>query len=732
MKRILSVILCVFMFMSMAAYAEATGEVKETEYELWTQSPAITCGITNDEVMIYKALYKEHFKLMPLERLGSNYYLAICEDRMSDGGYNGKDNTLYYDLYVIYQTEDGIIILSHGETKNEYYWGSNFCIMDLSDEIDSSYYQSINAEVPYYVLNPTSKYVHSYMAEYDEFIFITDAGRIYVVSEYINGVSDGYLYIKDKKFQRGQNRYYKGSSTYPYYYMPDGVTEAASTNEVIFRDGSVSYGDAILMPRTDMTAANGYKYYNEGFTSNLKIPVFTKIPGSNDLYFEYQKVYTLNNEDDKKYYYLNVDIYKLTDKRMVKQSSTTVPTKVTSSNVAFSHKAINGIDEAYYTSKGLPVPAVAIGTYGVITKDGKVFALELDTAIYSTHCYPCTYNGHFAVIRSYNGDRTIYMKKDANEGYKYWQSINEIVFYPDGTKTMSEDIELTIESTPHEGQNGYFTHYNTFQTSNFTEISTVSVKEWWGIPYDNVFPDGRYVTVNWVGMGNSMYQIWYNIYNADGTLRATGPTGYSSAFSSILETYKLIVWTINDSKFIVTLEKLSNDFLKEYYRAAVVEETDTGEVVSKVELGEKNITPPVSSDTEVVQSKIDFASSDLPLGYNIKDNVIDSGKLDVILREQVNSIRLNDIVILAHDEYQSGEQNTGVTLNSYATYDYTFGDSYVRLYTNGQYFRWYCNNPENLIPGTYSKVIEIGDKTIYVTFRVVQPPTNEGSTTVVF
>ena len=71
-------------------------------------------------------------------------------------------------------------------------------------------------------------------------------------------------------------------------------------------------------------------------------------------------------------------------------------------------------------------------------------------------------------------------------------------------------------------------------------------------------------------------------------------------------------------------------------------------------------------------------------------------------------------------------------LNSYATYDYTFGDSYVRLYTNGQYFRWYCNNPENLIPGTYSKEIEIGDKTIYVTFRVVQPPTNEGSTTVVF
>ena len=133
-----------------------------------------------------------------------------------------------------------------------------------------------------------------------------------------------------------------------------------------------------------------------------------------------------------------------------------------------------------------------------------------------------------------------------------------------------------------------------------------------------------------------------------------------------------------------------------------------------------------------MQSTIDFGASDLPIGYNIKDNVIDSGKLDAILRDQVNSIRLNDIVILAKEGYQSGSQNTGVTLGSYSTYDYSFGSTYVRLYTNGQYFRWYCYYPENLTPGTYTKSIAVGDKTVYVTIKVICPPSNEGSTTVVF
>ena len=222
------------------------------------------------------------------------------------------------------------------------------------------------------------------------------------------------------------------------------------------------------------------------------------------------------------------------------------------------------------------------------------------------------------------------------------------------------------------------------------------------------------------------------MYNADGTLRATSPTGYTTTASSALDTQQLVVWAVKDTKFVFSVKEIETGTVKEYYRVAVVEESGDGEVSGKVELGEKNINPPADSDTEVIQSTIDFGSSELPLGYNIKDNVVDSDKLDVMLREQVNSIRLNDIVILVKQGYQSGEQNTGVTLDSYSEYDYSFGASAVRLYTNGQYFRWYCNYPEDLAPGIYSKAIPIGDKTVYVTFKVIEPPKNNGVTTVVF
>ena len=53
-------------------------------------------------------------------------------------------------------------------------------------------------------------------------------------------------------------------------------------------------------------------------------------------------------------------------------------------------------------------------------------------------------------------------------------------------------------------------------------------------------------------------------------------------------------------------------------------------------------------------------------------------------------------------------------------------------YRNNTIAQRICYYPEDLTPGTYSKTLAIGDKTIYVTFKVVQPPTNEGSTTVVF
>ena len=88
--------------------------------------------------------------------------------------------------------------------------------------------------------------------------------------------------------------------------------------------------------------------------------------------------------------------------------------------------------------------------------------------------------------------------------------------------------------------------------------------------------------------------------------------------------------------------------------------------------------------------------------------------------------------ILKKNGYQGGSQNTGVKLDSYSEYEHSFGDAPVRLYTNGQYFGWQCNNTELLTPGTYSQTIMVGEKTIHVTFKVVKVPTSDGATMVVF
>lgn len=513
------------------AYADTSIQIDTKEYELWTQSPTITTGITSNDIHIYKAMKQGLLKLLPLSKIGSNYYLAICENRVTDGGYNGKTKTIYFTFYTLYVTGDGkFVVLSSQTPYNEYRWDGGFCLADISGKIDSAYYNNKGYEVPYYIINPKEKYTNTNYTEYDDYFFVTSAGKLYKMSENAEYGTQGYPYIKNKILYRGQDRY-KDGSRYPYYFTADDL-RASNSQPMLFKNGTVSYGTAIRVALNDMTSDNGYTFYSEGFTSNVSL------------------------------------------------------------------------------------------------------------------------------------------------------------------------------------------------------LSSISN---WGVKLPtNKFPDGRYVKGSWTSIGDSLYELWYNIYNPDGTLRATGPTGYSGYFSSVFVSYEIYAWAMNDSKFVVCLSPLNKSLLKEYYRVAVVEETADGEVVDKVEIGEKSIIPPEDSDTEVVQNKIDFGESDLPLGYNIKDNVIDSGKLDTMLREQVNSVRLNDIVILCKEGYQSGEQNTGITLNSYSEYDESIGSSFVRLYTNGQNFGWYCNNPDDLTPGTYPKIITIDDKTIYVTFKVVRPPTNEGSTMVVF
>ena len=538
MKKLFAIMLCICMLTGTAAYADVTSVVAEKEYELWTQSPSITCGLTSDDVRIYKALDQNLLELYPLTLIGDNYYFAICSYKMTDGGYNGKSKTTQFYLYTLYATDTGFIILSKVTAGNEYYWDRGYCFVDISGKVNAAFYNNNNSEVPYYIVNPKGKYTNSNLDEYDEYFFITSSGKLYRMSENTEYGTEGYPYIKDKILYRGQNKYRRSSTTY-YYYMSDGSTKASNSTPMFFKNGVITYGTETRVPVADMTASNGYTMYTEGFDSNTSFPLYMPIPGSDNLFFNTTDTYTYNSSVGKYYNYLKIDVFKSNNGIMSNVSSKTITT-VSTSSVTYTYQKINDLDENYYTSKGLLVPSVAIGTTAVITKDGTVCPLDLDTTIYKNYVYPCTYNGHFSVIRSYNGSSTIYKKDTTNNNYYYWQAINEISFDVNGNKTITDDLELRIQSSPHTGQNGYFSSYSTWNNSSFTAISSNSVKSWWGRTLNNVFPDGRYVTASWTGVGSGISELWYNIYNADKTMRATGPTGYSGYFGSSFDRPDLI------------------------------------------------------------------------------------------------------------------------------------------------------------------------------------------------
>ena len=733
MKKIFAIILSVCMLIGSTAQAAVTSVTTEKEYELWTQSPTVTCGLTADDLRIFKALDQDLIEIVNLSQLGDEYFLAVCTYKRKDGGYNAKTETATHYFYVLYLTDDGFIILSKGKTSNEYYLDGGFSLADISPYADKTYYKSNNSEVPYYILNPKDKYTHREYTEYNEYYIITDKGNMYTLKETATSKkTEGYPYIYSNKLYRGQDNYYDEDDVATSYYLADGSTKASNSKPMFFKSGTIKYGTAEKVAISEMTSANGYRFYTEGFSSSVTFRKYRHIPGSDNLYFTTSTSTTYASSTSDYNYNLQINIFRCDKGIMTKITSKKFVAK-TGSSPTYAYYAINGLDEKYYTDNGISVPAVAVSEFAVITRDGKIWNYDLDESIYYDYVYPCTYNNSFAITRSRNKSSTIYKENPATGSFCYWQIVNELVFDADGNVTLSEDIELPIRSYANSGQNGFFSDYKTWNSGTFTAISYSRTTDWMDIGFDNTFPDGRKVTATLEGMGGGLYELWYSIYNKDGTLRSTGPTGFSDQFSTgIGGRPDMYAYAVNNSKFVVCLGLINNDFIAEYYRVAVVSEGDTGEVMSKVKLGEKNITPPDDSDTEVVQNKIDFGSNDLPLGYNIKDNVIDTGKLDAILREQVNSIRLNDIVILAKEGYQDGEQNTGVTLSDFSEYEYSFGSAFVRLYTNGQYFRWYCQNPEELEAGVYEKSFKIGDKTLYVTFKVVSPPTSEGSTMVVF
>ena len=66
MKKLFALLLCLCMLTSTVAYADVSSGVTDKEYELWTQSPSITCGLTSDDIRIYKALDQNILELLPL------------------------------------------------------------------------------------------------------------------------------------------------------------------------------------------------------------------------------------------------------------------------------------------------------------------------------------------------------------------------------------------------------------------------------------------------------------------------------------------------------------------------------------------------------------------------------------------------------------------------------------------------------------------------------------------
>ena len=740
MKKVFAILLCfITIFGTICNAAEPSSITTAKEYELWTQSPSITSGITNDELTIYKAMKAKTLYMYELPEIGDKYYLAICESKMTDGGYSGNKDTSYYYTYMLYETEDSFIILSKASfTGNEYYWTRGVDFANLNGAIDKAYYQRSGYEVPLYIYSMNGKYRNTNYDEYVEYAVITDKGNLYKLSYNDEYGCAGYPFLYNKKLYIGETKY--RSNNRVYNYEVDGA-DATSMKELRLKNGSISYGSAMKIVTETLTSNATYKSYHEDEDIVDKVSEsFYSIPGSDQLFYKYNLEKTYDSAAKKNYYYVKVTVMKSVNGKMQTHSSALLPTTLTSASSSVDIKIINELDQTYYKNSST-TPSVLIGKYGVILKNGTVCPLKLDANKYYDDYYDfCIYNGRFAVNRFRTKSGYDYRADpDSTSTTKYyWQNVNYINFNTQGRVTLSSDMSFKISSTPPENLKGYYTSRSSsnFKGSVFTTASEAGVQEWWGRQKTNIFPDGRYVEMEWMGIGSGSYELWYNIYNPNGTLRSTGPTGYSRSFGTTwIEDspyYHTLCIAINNSKFVVALASLEKNWSVEYYRVAVVAESETGEVGSNVELGEKDIIPPDDADTEVIQSTIDFGENELPIGFNIKDNVVDSNNLETDLREQVNAIRLNDIVILMNDNYQSGVLNTGVSLNTFSQYDYSMGSTYIRVYSNGQNFCWYCNSPGSLKEGEYNKTYYIGNKTIYVKFIVIKPPSNDGSTTVVF
>jgi hypothetical protein len=265
MKKIISTVLSFILVFSLFSTVNADND--KAEYELWTESPYVTSGLTYNDLNIYRAKAISELDLYPLSRLGSNYYLAICEEKTSTGGYTGKVKTSYLYSYIILVNNGDFIIISQQSLGEEYYWDRGLAIQNLASTVtNSTWYATQNSEVPYYVFEALGKYSNYNYTEYYEQLIITSGGRIYRFSQNAeygceeNATAyNGLLYATAYRYRSG--------SSYPYYMIDRD--RAARLKPYIFQGGTVSYGTHRDVKTSEMTTANGYSIYKGSFGSNV-------------------------------------------------------------------------------------------------------------------------------------------------------------------------------------------------------------------------------------------------------------------------------------------------------------------------------------------------------------------------------------------------------------------------------------------------------------------------------
>ncbi|MDD6735515.1 MAG: hypothetical protein PUE13_04285, partial [Clostridiales bacterium] len=635
---------------------------------------------------------------------------VICD--IDDGGYKGNSDMLLFYYYLLLDTDNGFVILDSIYDGNEHYEGSKQSVLRLSDVLDLVYFKNAGYDVPYYMICPTGRYSYSSYPSDTNYYFITDQYKIVKYSQSNDKNTPYTPAVKDNRLYGARKTYLSGSSTYVY-----NVQELAIKDSIVILQNTQSISTTVFEEE--------YTSYGESYASNIENKTFYTLPCVENMYAHINTTTQINSSGITEYYDV-ISLYKNVNYDMVKIKEEIFPGSITSKLTDI--YGITGLDEDKYTQKGCSMPVARTGNYFIL-KDGTIVKISLDSNIYTSYNYG-TRDGVLTVVRNKNKNSYIYHSDSSSGNTYYWHMVNDIYFDKNGNTILGDDTEYRSDGSSH-GLDGYYINYSSFSNSkNITQLGVSQVKDWYTKYLTNVFPDGRYAEAEWVDINESQYELWYIIYNPDGSVNSRGPTGTVITGQKIYNSRPICI-AANNSKMVISIELLIKGWMREMYRSSVSEINTKGEYIPGGSIGEKNLIPPDESDTEPVESSIDFNEDDLPIGFNIKDNVIGSGKLEAELRETINAIKLNDITILTDSEFDSGTQNTGTRLDGFSKHD-RIGDGYIYVYTNGQNMNWYCTDTESLTPGTYNRSYTAGEKTLYVTVNVIEQPTADGKVSVVF